>query len=228
MNKFSDAFQKARPRNESTPVNLLKWITEQEKMQEWESLEMSHEKFLTSFIPLFVKRCFDRETFSKNIGITHGTLRVFLTHEAIQKLQKKHILVYATEFINALKYKNNATFLNEWNDFYSRELKMEVLKLIKNQIDFLRNDVVKDCLTRDFINRLDVAISFMLPRMSKPDDVRVILSGRVQIIADRVEELSRLQLSSTAQNKLSAIAEQVQRLREELGMVWHETQSEDE
>jgi len=228
MKTFLDMYQKAKPKDGITPIMLMKWIAKQEELQEWDELGISHDKYLTSFIPLFAKRCFDREIFSKKVGITYGSLRVFLTQEAVQKLHDKHIRDYSQHFCNAIQYSDDTSLLDEWNDYYSRKLKINILSKIRERAEFLKQDVVNDILTRNFIKNMDAAISFMLPRVNKPDDVRVLLSGRVQIIAEGVQELGKTPMSSEAQNKLNAVAEQVQRLREELGMVWHETQKDEE
>lgn len=87
---------------------LVKWLNKKLKQKEWADHEISKAKYEVSFVPLVNKDCLKKQEYARNLGISYGVMRKFLSEKRVKKLAEEHAEGFSRFFCDklALEFKN--------------------------------------------------------------------------------------------------------------------------
>jgi hypothetical protein len=121
-------------------VFLQTWINDQMNKAPWTAEGISEKKYLISFMPLFNTEYGGLKRSAKDLGMSYGVLRKFLSEDKVKMLAEKHTAEYARYFCDSIidargdhsprGLKRFGSFINEFNYCYSDDLFYMIVKLL--------------------------------------------------------------------------------------------------
>ena len=117
---------------------LFDWINQKLKERTWEDWKISEKKYLVSFLPL-LDGVYLKQT-AKELGISYGVLRNYLSERKVKKLTKIHVEEFVKVFLNRIveKYKRG----EEYDELIKEAIRIFSEWLIANIIESVGKDKI--------------------------------------------------------------------------------------